>query len=234
MSSLLNIFNINQVFIIIFFIALLVWISFISERKPKRKVFFFGDSITQQGAEPNGYISILEGMLQDESIKGFSLIGSGIGGNTIDDLLSRIGKDVLSAKPETVIVFAGVNDAWRIRFTGTYTDEALFEKTYRKIVDRLMKNEIRVVLCTVGVIGEKKNNANELDHVLDAYSNIITNIAVENNLSLIDLRNAFKKYEHEHNKADYDKGILTTDAVHLNFAGNELVAGLMLEMLKQT
>ena len=94
MSGLLNIFSINQVFIIIFFIALLVWISFLSDRKPKRKVLFFGDSITQQGAGPNGYISILEGMLQDESIKTFSLSESGIGGNTVDDLLSRVGKDV--------------------------------------------------------------------------------------------------------------------------------------------
>ena len=233
MSGLLNIFSINQVFIIIFFIALLVWISFLSDRKPKRKVLFFGYSITQQGAGPNGYISILECMLQDESIKTFSLSESGIGGNTVDDLLSRVGKDVLSAKPDLVIVYAGINDAWRKRFTGSHTDEASFEKTYRKIVDRLCKNGISVAVCTLGVIGEKKNNANELDQVLDAYSNIISNIAAEYKISLIDLRSIFKKYEAEHNKADYDKGILTTDAVHLNFAGNELLAGIMLDLLKQ-
>ena len=49
-----------------------------------------------------------------------------------------------------------------------------------------------MAVCTLGVIGEKKNNANELDQVLDAYSNIISNIAAEYKISLIDLRSIFK------------------------------------------
>jgi hypothetical protein len=49
-------------------------------------------------------------------------------------------------------------------------------------------NNIKVVLCTPAVIGEKTdlNNIQGLDTDLDKYASIIRNIAKNNNCSLID------------------------------------------------
>src|SRR5690606_34998399 len=62
--------------------------------KPK-KIIFFGDSITQAGVNPGGYITLMQ---QDLKSKGLSekyeLSGAGIGGNKIYDLYLRMEKDV--------------------------------------------------------------------------------------------------------------------------------------------
>ena len=74
------------------------------------------------------------------------------------------------------------------------------------------------------VIGEKKDGDNEQDADLGKFSNSIRKIAQETGLPLCDLRKLFLDYNIEYNKDNAEKGILTTDRVHLNKAGNALVA----------
>ena len=45
------------------------------------KVILFGDSITQAGVRPGGYITLMQ-----ESHANYELIGAGIGGNKVYDL----------------------------------------------------------------------------------------------------------------------------------------------------
>lgn len=52
------------------------------------------------------------------------------------------------------------------------------------------------------------------------------------NCKLVDLRMVFMHYEKAHNTANRESGILTTDRVHLNDKGNQLVADKMWEVLK--
>ena len=53
----------------------------------KRKVIFFGDSITEAGVQPGGYITQLREIVKKESRSdNFELIGAGIGGNKVYDL----------------------------------------------------------------------------------------------------------------------------------------------------
>ena len=52
-------------------------------------------------------------------------------------------------------------------------------------------------------------------------------------MPLCDLRKAFVDNLKENNKEDKDRSILTSDSVHLNAAGNKLVAETMLKMLGQ-
>ena len=173
----------GQIFFVMFFIALLVWLAYLSEKKPKKKILFFGDSITEQGAKAGGYISILESMLQDASIKKFTLIASGIGGNTIDSL---------------------------------------------------QQNSISILACTPAVIGERKDGDNGLDEQLELVCSIIRNIAVAAGIPLLDLRKIFLTYESENNHVNLEKGVLTTDGVHLNFSGNELVANKLFKLLTES
>ena len=122
-----------------------------SAAKPTR-VVFFGDSITQAGIKPGGYIDRLKGMLPAEQ---FELLGAGIGGNKIYDLFLRIDDDVLAQKPDVVVVWVGVNDVWHKATYGTGTDPDKFVKFYEAVVKKLQAANVRVVLCTPAAIGEK-------------------------------------------------------------------------------
>lgn len=67
----------------------------------KRKVVFFGDSITQAGVTPGGYIvKISELAAADNLAAQYDFIGAGIGGNKVYDLYLRMEEDVLSKIPK--------------------------------------------------------------------------------------------------------------------------------------
>ena len=206
------------------FIVIMIMMSF-NYTKKKKKVIFFGDSVTELGVKPGGYISMLNEKLRaggkEENIE---LIGAGIGGNKIYDLYLRLERDVLLKEPDVVFIFIGVNDVWHKRSHGTGTDYDKFEKFYIAIIEKLSAANIKVILCTPAVIGEKTDFSNELDGDLNKYSSLIRSLAAKNNLALVDLRKAFLAYNLEHNLKNKDAGILTNDKVHLNEKGNQLVA----------
>ncbi|MBL7833442.1 MAG: G-D-S-L family lipolytic protein, partial [Cyclobacteriaceae bacterium] len=64
------------------------------------------------------------------------------------------------------------------------------------------------------------------------YSSLIRSIARNNNLPLVDLRKAFLEYNKANNPENKESGVLTTDRVHLNDKGNELVATEMWKAIK--
>jgi lysophospholipase L1-like esterase len=89
------------------------------------------------------------------------------------------------------------------------------------------------VICTPSVIGERNDYSNEQDGELNSYSAIIRRIAKENEVALVDLRKVFMEYERKNNPENLERGILTTDRVHLNATGNKLVADEMWKVLKE-
>ncbi len=196
------------------------------------KIVFFGDSITQAGAQPGGFIvKIKESLEKTGKGSDYDLIGAGIGGNKIYDLYLRMDDDVLAQKPDIVVIWVGVNDVWHKASSGTGTDADKFEKFYTAIINKLLDKHIKVFLCTPAVIGEKTDFTNMQDGDLNAYSQIIRNLAQKFHCGLVDLREIFHNYELKNNPANKESGILTKDRVHLNEAGNQLVADKMLETL---
>jgi lysophospholipase L1-like esterase len=199
----------------------------------KKKIIFFGDSITEAGVKPGGYIEKLKDIVAKEnSSDKYEMVGAGIGGNKVYDLYLRVENDVLSKHPDVVIVFVGVNDVWHKLSHGTGTDADKFEKFYTAIIKKLQEKNINVVLCTPGAIGEKTDFTNELDGDLNKYSGIIRNLAQANNLPLVDLRQTFLDYNKKFNTENKELGILTTDRVHLNEKGNQVVAEEMWKVIK--
>src|SRR5687768_3845416 len=190
--------------------------SAFSVQQNKQKIVFFGDSITQAGVNPGGYITRMAETLQQKGLANkYELVGKGIGGNKVYDLYLRMEDDVLSQSPNVVVIWVGVNDVWHKRSYGTGTDPDKFEKFYTAIIKKLQAKQISVYMCTPAAIGEKTDFSNELDGDLNEYSNIIRKIAKVNNCGLIDLRKSFLAYNLEHNKENKASGILTTDRVHL-------------------
>ena len=206
--------------------------SFTTLENPTR-IVFFGDSITQAGVNKTGYITKMAEMLGTMGLASkYELIGAGIGGNKIYDLYLRHEEDVIAKKPNIVIIYVGINDVWHKTSSRTGTDADKFERFYSALIKRLQKANIQVVICTPTVIGEKFDSTNENDGDLNAYSNIIRKIASENQCKLIDLRKAFMSYEEKNNIENKASGVLTTDRVHLNEAGNQFLAETMWETIK--
>jgi lysophospholipase L1-like esterase len=199
----------------------------------KKKVIFFGDSITQAGVKPGGYIMRIGDLATGEKLADqFEFIGAGIGGNKVYDLYLRLEDDVLNKNPDVVIIYVGVNDVWHKRSYGTGTDPDKFEKFYTALITKLKAKNIKVALCTPAAIGERTDFSNELDGDLNNYSNIIRSLATKNNLPLIDLRSAFLEYNKKFNTENKESGILTSDRVHLNEKGNQFVAEEMWKVIK--
>lgn len=201
----------------------------------KKKIIFFGDSITQQGAGAGGYIKKLDSILvQKNGAANYELIGAGVGGNKIYDLYLRMDEDVLAKAPDAVVIFIGVNDVWHKRTSGTGTDPDKFEKFYNAIIKKLKDKNIAVYICTPAAIGEKTDFTNPLDGDLNYYATIIRKIAASTNCPLIDLRQSFLDYLKTANTENKDRGTLTTDGVHLNGTGNIFVAQKMFAVLQQS
>jgi lysophospholipase L1-like esterase len=209
-------------------------ITFLTSLRTKtQKVVFFGDSITQAGAKPGGYIVRMKATLEQKGMASqFDLIGAGIGGNKVYDLYLRMDDDVIVQNPDVVVIWIGVNDVWHKATSGTGTDADKFEKFYTAIINKLLDRHIRVILCTPAVIGEKTDFTNQQDGDLNAYSQIVRNLAQKWHCGLVDLREIFHNYEGKNNPGNKESGILTLDKVHLNDAGNQLVADKMLEALQ--
>jgi lysophospholipase L1-like esterase len=200
--------------------------------KKTTRVVFFGDSITQAAVNAGGYIAQMHDSLAAQNrADQFDLVGAGISGNKIYDLYLRLEDDVLAKKPDAVFVFVGVNDVWHKRTHGTGTDADKFQKFYAAVVRKLQDAGIRVVLCTPLCIGERGDCSNPLDGELNLYSQIIRNLAKEKNCGLCDFRQIFLNYSAQHNPDNLERGILTTDGVHLNEKGNAVVAQAMLKHL---
>lgn len=209
----------------------LFFLSFMNVQQKKR-IVFFGDSITQAGAKKGGYIQRIDSMLKVSGKNtGYELVGAGIGGNKIYDLYLRMEEDVLAKNPAIVVIWVGVNDVWHKRTSGTGTDPDKFLRFYNAVIKKLRDKNIKVVLCTPAAIGEKTDFTNELDGDLNKYASFIRDLAKKNDCELIDLRKSFLDYNLKHNSENKESGILTTDRVHLNEKGNQFVAEEMMKVL---
>jgi isoamyl acetate esterase len=201
--------------------------------KKGERIVFLGDSITQAGVGPKGYVTLIRNTLAERHKDlGVEVIGAGISGNKVPDLQKRLDKDVIAKKPTVVVVYIGINDVWHGENDPSRgTSKERFEEGLRDVVGRVKGGGARVVLCTPTVIGEKKAGGNKLDAQLDEYAGISRKVAADTGSKLCDLRKAFVDHLAKNNPDDKDRGVLTTDRVHLNEAGNKLVADTMLGVL---
>lgn len=197
---------------------------------PPKKIIFFGDSITEMGVKPNGYISLMKNQLNPAD---YELLGAGIGGNKVYDLYLRLEDDVLKKQPDWVFIYVGINDVWHKTDFGTGTDLDKFEKFYKAIIAKIQAAGAKTVCVTPTFIGEKWDASNPQDGDLNQYSKVIRKIASDTESGLIDLRQVFLDYSREHNPDNREKDILTYDRVHLNDTGNQLVADQFLKFLQK-
>ncbi len=221
----------NKLILLTAFIGCLFLMAF---RAPKKKkVLFFGDSITQMGVQKGGYIDLLNTQIKAAGKEDqYELVGAGIGGNKIYDLFLRMDKDVLAEHPDVVVIWVGVNDVWHKASFGTGTDYDKFGIFYNAVVKKIQATGAKVIVVTPAAIGEKTDYSNAQDGDLNQYSAWIRKYAADNQLGLVDLRKTFHEYSVANNPSNKESGILTYDRVHLNDKGNTHVAEEMWKVIQ--
>ncbi|HEY1066053.1 MAG TPA: Dabb family protein [Pirellulales bacterium] len=195
------------------------------------RIVFLGDSITQAGNNKGGYVDIIRQTFADKYKDwNVEVIGAGISGNKINDLQGRLDRDVISKKPTHVVIYIGINDVWHST-RGQGTSKEAFEAGLKDVIGKISAAGAQPILSTASVIGEKHDGSNPLDPMLDEYCDISRKVAADTKTPLIDLNKAFRDHLKANNEKNVDKGVLTSDTVHLNAAGNQFVADVFLKGL---
>ena len=203
------------------------------ELKKGDRILFFGDSLTYyggidgpKGKVAKGYVKIVQETLdKTHSNLGVQVEWVATGGHTVPDLLKRLDKDVLSRKPTIVVIQIGCNDARRI-------PKETFKSSLEELIDRLQKENIQVVQCTLTSVGEKHDGTNKDDAKLEEFAEIQRQIIRAKKVPYNDLRKAFVAYWKQHNPENKGSGILTYDGNHWNDTGMQFVAQEMLKRFK--
>ena len=185
--------------------------------KDGQKIAFMGDSITQAGAQPKGYVSLVIAGLEANGVKA-TAIPAGISGHKSNQMLERLDRDVLSKKPDWMTLSCGVNDVWH-GAKGVPLDP--YKQNITKIVEQCQAAGVQVMILTATMIGEDQPNAN--NQKLAAYNEFLRAIAKEKKCLLADLN---ADMQEAIAKAGPDKkgNLLTSDGVHMNPAGNMMMA----------
>lgn len=194
------------------------------------KIAFFGDSITMQG----GYIDRIEKALaENERTKslGVKFLRHGLNGGRVPTVLAgespwdKLGASmqqlIAQEKPTVLVIYLGINDVWHGE---KGTSKADYEAGLKQMVALGKQAGATVILCTPSVIGEETGDKNPFGKQLDEYSEIVRQVAKDQKLTLCDVRKAFVERLTEVNSQNKHEGNLTYDGVHMNDAGNELLA----------
>jgi lysophospholipase L1-like esterase len=203
------------------------------ELKKGDKIIFFGDSLTALAGteEPKkyvtkGYVRIVRETLQEKhKDKAIEVDWVATGGHTVPDLLKRVDKDVIAKKPTIVVIQIGCNDARRIA-------KDTFKKGLEELIDKLQKEKIQVIQCSLTSVGEKHDGTNKDDPKLDEFAAVQREVAKGKGVPLNDLRKAFVDHWKKNNPDNKPSGILTYDGNHFNDAGHQFVAEQMLKKFK--
>jgi inosine-uridine nucleoside N-ribohydrolase/lysophospholipase L1-like esterase len=207
------------------------------------RIVTLGDSITQGGGRPGGYVWLLDRYLDAVYPSApVEIVNAGISGHKATDMQARFERDVLAARPQLVTISVGVNDVWHaFRDFKTRTDYPdgrlpngvplpLYVEKVEAMIVAAKAAGIRVVLLTPTPIHE--DPASPENARLAGYVKALTALGAKHQATVVDLNTAMTRAIAAHQReAGRRVNVLTTDGVHLNPAGNQLVAWTILRGL---
>ena len=203
--------------------------------KGVHRIVCLGDSITQGGEGPGGYVWLarhyLSALYPQQPVE---VVNAGISGHKSTDMLARFQRDVLDKKPDLVTISVGVNDVWH----GFYDNHPEGDgprgiplPEYRRHVEEMItqaqKIGAKVVVLSTTVIHEDSSNRENAK--LKIYNAALRDLAKKHHAAFVDyqkpfwaLINAYQKETGGHEL------LLTVDGVHMNATGNRVMAHTLL------
>lgn len=190
-----------------------------------KRIVTLGDSITQGGGRPGGYVWLMDQYLQVlYPRQKIEIVNAGISGHKSNDMLARFQRDVLDKKPDLVTISVGINDVWH-GFTpehpAGYGPRRVKLEDYISNVDAMLqaarKAGVDVVMFTTTTFEDQPESIRNLR--VSHYNQALRNLAAKYGYRVADQNAAFHAAWAKNPSAR-----LTTDQVHLNGPGNELMA----------
>ncbi len=226
-------------------VFLLVIVSGLIQAAELTKIVVFGDSVTAQRGNTLVYSNLLADEISFDG-KDVNVINAGIGGHNTKMGKARFQKDVLSVKPDVVVIMFGINDAavdlWK---KPPSKKPRVSLKDYRNnltdMIRTLKKQGARVVLMTSNPIhwapktrelyGKPPYKPDDLDGfnvILRDYVAAVREIARKEVVGLVDVFAAFEDHDA---KPKHKPGSLTPDGMHPGNAGHRIIADLLIKHL---
>lgn len=190
-----------------------------------RRIVLLGDSITQGGGRPGGYVWLIDRTLQElYPGRKIEVVNAGISGHKSTDMLARFQRDVLDRNPDLITISVGINDVWH-GFTpehpAGYGPRRVPLDQYRANVERMLQmaaeKRIPVVLFTTTIFEDRPNSIRNLR--VAGYNDVLRELAAKHGAVVADQFQAFMDAW----KADPSRK-LTSDQVHMAPAGDALMA----------
>lgn len=207
----------------------------------------FGDSITAGQYIESGhtYLHKLEAIFSCETVN------AGVPGNTSTQGLERMEQDVLAHRPDWCIVAFGMNDHVAHAPQQAKTSPDQFRRNLEEIVSRLNARGIKPVLCTISPIIEGDaqtyyynrhpkewyREPSGAQAWIDAYSEVIREVAASRGAALADIATAWSQYTEQGGRLDdllrtvENSGI--DDGVHPTEAGQAVYADCIADALRR-
>ncbi len=201
------------------------------------RIVCLGDSITQFGDGPNGYVGLMRAYLASAYPQNaIEVLNAGVSGNTSNDELARFNRDVLDKKPDLLTVSVGVNDVWH-GFNAQHPQGGgpggvtldVYRANVEKMVGQAQAQGIVVVLLSPTVIGEDLNDPRNA--MATDYIQALRDIARRRHCLFVDLRGPFLTYLDLARTTGRTDNLLTGDGVHMNDWGNRFMAATILSAL---
>ncbi len=200
-----------------------------------RNIVFFGDSITacnrQSTAPPlgDGFVMMFTARLNKEYPAEYRrVINSGINGETVQGLFSRVHRDVLAYDPDHVFIKIGINDAWNdLHHQGRITSGLVgYEKVYRELIAILLQEQpdMKLILITPYFIMNAGENP-ILQH-MSKYGDAVKLIGLDHSLPVFDSQLVFFNACEQHPPEYWAQ-----DHIHAIPAGHQLLANGLYEFI---
>jgi lysophospholipase L1-like esterase len=192
-----------------------------------KKILLIGDSITDCGRREDqeglgfGYVRLVHDYLVTTyPTANYQIVNTGIGGDRVTDLAARWQTDVIDHQPDYVSISIGINDVWR-QLDSPEIEQVtpeIFHQIYVQLLTRVKEETNAQILLMQPTIIEEESESKGNKMLLD-YVEIVNTLAKQFDATIVPTHQAFIHYLQSETKYK-----LTTDGVHMNSAGNMLMA----------
>ena len=188
------------------------------------KIAFLGESLTFLGCyEETGYVKLTIKELENRGKK-VELIPVGLCGARSFDILNIIDNDVISKKPDLLIMMIGINDAL------AEPDKIQnFKNNIKQIIKKLKENKINTIILNITVTEKDAFYAND---AINQHNKVISDITKQEKIKTIDINSVMKKQIKKSGKNTMEEYFMTEDGIHLSNLGNKILADTLVKNIR--